>query len=78
MQTLADLAESFQLYAVCEPCGRVNEVNIKQLIDQNGGAYPIDRIRMRLYCNSCRTRSQALRIVYVGPGRKSAAFRYTR
>jgi hypothetical protein len=78
MQTLAELIESFQLYAVCETCNRVEEVPIDQLIKTNGGDYPIDRIRMRLYCRECQSRSQALRIVYVGPNRKSASFRYCR
>lgn len=78
MQTLAELKECFQLYAVCEPCNRFEEVDIGQLIAANGPDYRIDRVRLRLACQQCRTRSQSMRIVYVGPDRKMAAFRYTR
>ena len=78
MQTLAELRESFQLYAVCEPCQRVQEVSLTKLIQTNGASYRIDRVRLRLYCTQCETRSGALRIVYVGPNRRAASFRYTR
>lgn len=76
MQTLAELSECFQLYAVCDQCQRVARVDINTLMEKEGGDYPIDRIRMRLYCTTCRKRTQALRIVYVGPGGKAAHFRY--
>ncbi len=77
MQTLAELQECFQLYAVCEPCDRLSEVDIAQLIEQNGATYRIDRVRLRLSCQQCRTRTEAMRIVYVGPNRKVASFRYS-
>ena len=78
MQTLAELVECFQLYAVCEDCERMVEINIPQLIEKEGGEAKVDRIRLRLFCSQCNQRSQALRIVYVGPGRRSASFRYNR
>ena len=78
MRTLAELVESFQLYAVCEPCQRVVKCDIPQLIDREGPDYPIERLRMRLHCTVCRSRSQALRIVYVGPDGKASGFRYAR
>ena len=78
MQTLQELAVAFRLYGVCEPCQRVANVDLDALIDKEGGDYPLDRIRMRLYCQSCRQRSQALRIVYVGPEGRAATFHYAR
>lgn len=78
MQTLAQLADSFQLYGVCEHCRRVAEIDLDKLMASEGADYTLDRVRMRLWCTTCRQRSHSLRIVYVGPGRKSAAFRYRR
>ena len=78
MQTLAELQECFQLYAVCEDCQRMAEVDIPRLIELEGGDYRVDRVRLRLLCTTCKQRSHALRIVYVGPGRRSASFRYNR
>ena len=78
MQTLQQLAEAFRLYAVCEACQRVANVDLGALIEREGGDYPIDRVRMRLSCTGCGKRSQALRIVYVGPEGRNAEFRYSR
>ncbi len=78
MQTLAELVERFQLYAVCEQCHRVVCVDLPNLIEREGCDYPLDRVRMRLYCSKCRRRSQALRIVYTGAEGKAALFRYAR
>lgn len=78
MQTLQELVQNFQLYGVCESCARVAELNIETLMEQNGADYRIDQLRLRLTCSQCNQRSQSLRIVYVGEGRKSAAFRYRR
>ena len=78
MQTLAELQEAFQLYAVCEPCHRVQEVSLTDLIAANGPEYRLDRVRLRLFCTACQQRSGALRIVYVGANRRAASFRYTR
>jgi hypothetical protein len=76
MQTLSELSQCFQLYAVCEPCQRVARLNLEQLLATEGPEYPLDRVRMRLYCRQCRTRSRALRIVYVGPKGRTADFRW--
>ena len=78
MQTLQELEACFQLYAVCEACQRVVRVDLQRLIQTEGGDYPLDRIRMRLACQTCRARSRALRIVYVGEHGKASAFRYAR
>jgi hypothetical protein len=78
MRTLQDLSHAFRLYAVCEPCRRVAAVDLEGLIDIEGGDYPIERVRMRLKCDSCGERSQSIRIVYVGPQGRAAGFRYAR
>ena len=43
-----------------------------------GFCVAFDRVRMRLSCTRCGKRSQALRIVYVGPEGRNAEFRYRR
>ena len=78
MQTLADMVHAFRLYAVCEPCHRVAQVDLSGLIERDGGDYPIDRVRMRLKCEQCGQRSQSIRIVYVGPEGRASGFRYAR
>ena len=78
MQSIGELTTSFHLYAVCEPCQRVRKVDLNALVAQEGADYPIDRVRARLFCNQCRNRSHALRIVYVGPEGKASGFRYAR
>ena len=76
MQTLADLLECFRLYAVCESCHRVECVDLDALTEREGGDYPLDRVRMRLFCTQCQQRSHALRIVYVGEEGKLSGFHY--
>jgi len=78
METLGSLIKCFELYAVCEECQRVVGVDLHKLMRAEGADYPIDRVRMRLYCEKCQSRSQALRIVYVGPARRVAGFWYNR
>ena len=78
MQTLQDLSATFRLYGVCEPCQRVKAVDLAALLKKEGKDYPVDRIRMRLWCSQCRQRSRAMRIVYVGPEGRTATFRYAR
>ncbi len=78
MQTLKELAGCFHLYAVCERCQRVEPLDLAALIQSEGDAYPVDRLRMRLKCTACGQRSQAMRIVYVGPEGRAATFRYAR
>ena len=78
METLGELIQSFQLYAVCEPCQRVKEVDVPRLIELQGAHVPIQDVRLRLRCSACGERTGGIRIVYVGPGRRAASFRYTR
>jgi len=78
MQTLQDLITAFRLYAVCESCQRVAALDLPRLVETEGGNYRIDRLRMRLFCQECRTRSQALRIVYVGVQGRASGFHYAR
>jgi hypothetical protein len=78
MQTLQDLVTAFRLYGVCEDCQRVEAVDLAKLIEKEGGDYPVNRIRMRLHCRLCKQRTQALRIVYVGPEGRASGFRYAR
>jgi len=77
MQTLQDLVTSFRLYGVCEPCQRVEDVNIPGLIERVGGTYPLERVRMRLACKVCKQRTQGVRIVYVGPEGRASGFHYS-
>jgi hypothetical protein len=53
-------------------------MDLPDLIEREGCDYPLDRVRMRLYCIECRRRTQALRIVYTGAEGKAALFRYAR
>ena len=78
METLGELIQSFQLYAVCEPCQRVREVDVATLIERHGAQLPIQDVRGRLRCTACGARTGGVRIVYVGPCRRAASFRYTR
>ena len=78
MQTLQDLIHAFRLYGVCEPCKRVAVVDMPAVIEREGEDYPVERVRMRLKCNSCGQRSQSIRIVYVGPEGRASGFRYAR
>ena len=76
MQTLADLKDSFHLYAVCVTCKRMEPLAIPALIDQLGRDYAVTRLRDRLRCKQCYPRTGDLRIVYVGPGANAAGFHY--
>ncbi len=64
--TLGELAKSFQLYAVCVDCERMERVAIAPLVARLGGETGIDAVRGRLRCSGCRQRTGDLRIVYVG------------
>ena len=78
MQTIGELAESFHLYGVCEPCDRVVQVDVHNLIEKLGADYPMPAVRKKLRCGQCNRLTENLRIVYVGPDGKAAAFRYQR
>ncbi|MDP6376379.1 MAG: hypothetical protein QF921_03430 [Pseudomonadales bacterium] len=76
MQTLADLKDSFHLYAVCVTCKRMKSLTIVKLMDALGADYPVTRLRDRLRCKQCYRRTGDLRIVYVGPDANAAGFHY--
>ena len=78
MQTLSELIESFHLYGVCEPCDRMDKIDLPALVDALGGDYPVQDVRKRIRCKQCGYRTENMRIVYVGPGGRAASFRYTR
>ena len=66
MQTLADLSLSFQLYAVCVPCQRMERLPLAGLIDRLGPEFLVTDLRSKLRCKRCQARTEDLRIVYVG------------
>ena len=76
MQKLADLADSFQLYAVCVQCERMEQMDIPALIEMLGEGTPVSTIRTRLRCRGCGTRTGDMRIVYVGERKRTAVFGY--
>ena len=76
MQTLADLIVRFQLYAVCADCQRMERVPVQELAERYGSDLTIDSVRRRLRCQSCRRRTQDIRIVYVGERGRVAGFHY--
>jgi hypothetical protein len=73
---MSDLIESFQLYAVCTDCERMEQVSIQKLIETHGEDLLIDQVRKRLRCSGCRVRTGDIRIVYVGEKGKLAGFHY--
>ena len=76
MKCLADLVESFQLYAVCADCQRMEHVPLPALIERCGAATPIDEVRDRLRCRACGRRTGDVRIVYVGKSAALSGFHY--
>ena len=76
MKTLGDLLESFQLYAVCTGCERMERVGIQKLVDAYGTDLAIEQVRTRLRCSGCSVRTGDIRIVYVGEKGKLAVFHY--
>jgi hypothetical protein len=76
MQPLADLQRSFRVYAVCAPCGRMEPLPVRELLDRFGAAVTLTEIRLRLRCKVCGKRSGDLRIVYVGPEDRPVVFQY--
>lgn len=76
MQTLADLIVSFQLYAVCTDCQRMERVPMQQLAERFGYDLTIDNVRRRLRCTGCDQRTGDIRIIYVGEQGRVAGFRY--
>ena len=78
MQTLSELVESFHLYGVCEPCDRMEQIDLAALVERFGADYPMQKVRAGLRCGQCGARTENLRIVYVGPEGRAAGFRYRR
>ncbi len=76
MQTLTDLSLSFQLYAVCVPCQRMERLPLAGLIDRLGPEFLVTDLRSKLRCKRCQARTEDLRIVYVGPCESAAGFHY--
>ena len=76
MKILEDLLDCFQLYAVCTDCERMEQLQLKQMIDQFGSNLTIDSVRRRLRCGQCRQRTEDIRIVYVGEQGKLSGFHY--
>jgi hypothetical protein len=76
MQTLADLKNSFHLYAVCSVCRRMEPLPLARLVLELGADYPVTRLRDRLRCSNCNRRTRDLRIVYVGPDANASGFHY--
>lgn len=73
---MGDLIKSFQLYAVCTDCERMERVSIQRMIEAHGPDLTIDSIRCRLRCRQCRQRTGDIRIVYVGEQAKLSGFHY--
>ena len=78
MQTLEDLKESFQIYAVCVSCQRMSPMALEMLIERFGCDFPVTDLRPKVRCSQCRVLTQDLRIVYVGPRSRPSGFRYQR
>ncbi len=78
MQSLSDLVDSFHLYAVCETCQRQIKLDVETLIKRLGGDTEVHKMRSKLKCQVCHTRTEDLRIVYVGRKNQKAIFQYRR
>ena len=78
MQKLTDLVDSFQVYGLCIPCGRMEPLPLRELIARHGPAITLDRVRGRLRCRCCGRRSRELRVIYVGPAGATTSFHYRR
>ncbi len=76
MQPLVELAESFRIYAVCIPCGRMELLAIENLISRLGETSTVSDVRARLRCRECGERRADVRVIYVGPQQQAAGFRY--
>jgi hypothetical protein len=67
MQRLTDLAESFRVYALCVPCGRMVGLDVDALVASHGRGLTVAEVRARVRCSICDCRTREIRIVYVGP-----------
>jgi len=78
MQRISELCGSFEVYALCPPCGRMEALPLAALLARFGPGVTLADIRPRLRCRDCGTRSQELRVVYVGPAGRPVVFHYRR
>jgi hypothetical protein len=76
MQTLADLAPHFELYAVCIVCRRMVRLDLYRLMPQLGAICTVAEIRDRVRCRACGKRTHDIRIVYAGPCGGARGFHY--
>ncbi|MFU8817345.1 MAG: hypothetical protein ACNA7W_18510 [Pseudomonadales bacterium] len=76
MQRLIDLIENFRVYALCVPCGRMEPLDLDAVVSQLGRELTVEDLRARVRCRGCRQRTRDIRIVYVGPKDRPAAFHY--
>ncbi len=76
MNNLSDLVPSFQLYAVCVTCKRMERLVLTELIESCGPDTEIAAIRRRVRCQVCHIKTSNIRIVYVGPDNQVSAFHY--
>jgi ribosomal protein L37E len=76
MQTLADLAPHFELYAVCIACRRMVRLDLYRLMPRLGAIRTIADIRDRVRCRACGRRTHDIRIVYAGPCGGARDFHY--
>jgi hypothetical protein len=78
MQRLSELHGSFEVYALCPPCGRMEALPLRALMERFGKDVTLSDVRPRLRCGVCGERSRELRVVYVGPEGQPVVFQYRR
>jgi hypothetical protein len=78
LQRLNDLRQSFRVYALCSPCGRMESVDLDAVLARLGASTTVADLRTRVRCRHCGQRSRDIRIVYVGPEGRPADFHYRR
>jgi hypothetical protein len=75
---LEDLQPSFQLYALCSDCNRMEAVDVRRLLELLPADTPMDAVRQRVRCKHCGVRTGDIRIIYTGHGENAAVFSYRR
>jgi hypothetical protein len=78
MQRLTDLLESFRVYALCVPCGRMEAVSLTAALERLGPTSTVADLRARVRCRGCGRRTCDVRVVYVGPEGREVSFQYRR
>jgi hypothetical protein len=78
MQRLSELHGSFEVYALCPPCERMEALPLRALMNRFGMDVTLSDIRPRLRCRVCGERNHELRVVYVGPEGRPVVFQYRR